>query len=194
MPDDRYCYIDRVNCLIAVCYFECNVCEVIIGILKLIRTETHILGTGIGYGCLRCTAEGEIGFRIKRIVAFHIIAGYGMFLTLLGHVPAYYAAMLLFTGGAIFITIMSGPYMTNRIPASHRGRVNSVMGVAGGIVSAVCELTVGHLYEGVSPAAAWTMVLCLLAAAVLGCLILMPLDRRAYPKLYGKVNTYDNKE
>ncbi len=115
-----------------------------------------------------------------------LAAGYGLFLALLGRVPAYYAAMLLFTWGEIFLTIMNGPYMTSRIPASHRGRVQSVMGVAAGVVSAVCDLAVGHLYEGASPAAAWTLVLCLLAAAVLGCLILMPLDRKTYPKLYEK--------
>ena len=115
-----------------------------------------------------------------------IAAGYALFLNLLGHIPAYYAAMLLFTWGEIFITIMNGPYTSSRIPASHRGRLNSVMGILSGVIAAVCNLTVGHIYEGISPAAAWTMVLCLLAAAVLGCLILIPLDRRAYPKLYGK--------
>ena len=113
-----------------------------------------------------------------------LAAGYGLFLALLGRIPTYYAAMLLFTWGEIFLTIMNGPYTTSRIPASHRGRVNSVMGVAGGVISAVCDLAVGHIYEGISPAAAWTLVLCLLAAAVAGCLILMPLDKRAYPKLY----------
>ncbi len=115
-----------------------------------------------------------------------IAAGYALFLALLGHVPAYYAAMLLFTWGEIFVTIMSGPYTTSRIPASHRGRVNSVMGVVAGVITAVCNLVVGHLYEGVSPAAAWTLVLCLLAAAVALCLVLIPLDKRAYPKLYEK--------
>ncbi len=125
-----------------------------------------------------------------------IAAGYGLFLSLLGRVPAYYAAMLLFTWGEIFITIMSGPYTTSRVPASHRGRVQSVMGVAGGVVSAVCELATGHLYEGVAPAAAWTLVLCLLAFAVLGCLILMPVDRKTYPKLYenGKEKTENEGE
>lgn len=115
-----------------------------------------------------------------------IAAGYAVFLNLLGHVPAYYAAILLFTWGEIFETIADGPYLTSRIPSSHRGRVNSVMGVFGGAISAVCNLTVGHLYEGVSPAAAWTMVLSLLAAGLILCLFLIPLDKKAYPKLYGR--------
>ncbi len=115
-----------------------------------------------------------------------VAAGYVVFLNLLGHVPAYYAAMLLFTWGEIFATIMDGPYLTSRIPASHRGRVNSVMGVAGGVITAVCNLTVGHIYEGLSPVAAWTLVLCLLACALVLCLILIPADKRAFPKLYEK--------
>ena len=53
-----------------------------------------------------------------------LAVGYLVFLLLLGFIPAYYLAMLLFTWGEIVSTISQDPYMTRRIPASHRGRLN----------------------------------------------------------------------
>ena len=58
------------------------------------------------------------------------LAGYILFLAFLGTIPMYYAAMLIFTWGEIINTIADGPYLSARTPASHRGRINSVSGVA----------------------------------------------------------------
>ncbi len=54
---------------------------------------------------------------VSRLLVF---AGYMIFL-LLGFVPGYYLAMLVFTWGEIFDSISSEPYISVRIPASHRG-------------------------------------------------------------------------
>ena len=55
-----------------------------------------------------------------------IVAGLLMFRSLLGTVPMYYAAMTVFTLGEVFYTLPRSPYISNRTPASHRGRINSI--------------------------------------------------------------------
>ena len=111
-------------------------------------------------------------------------AGYGVFLLLLGFIPAYYLAMLLFTWGEIFVAVAHGPYLTSRIPASHRGRINGLLSVVVAVVSGVCNLGVGRVYDAAGSTAAWILVLLLLGtSAVLGGVLILR-DRRAYPKLY----------
>lgn len=112
--------------------------------------------------------------------------GYTLFLVLIGHVPVYYVAMLLFTWGEIFATLADGPYLTKRIPASHRGRITGVISVCSAFISGAVELTVGKLYDSVGSAAAWITVLSLLGVAASMTVLLVFLDRKAYPRLYRK--------
>ena len=113
-----------------------------------------------------------------------IAGGYLIFLLLLGHIPAYYLAMLVFTWGEIFSTVAEGPYISSRVPASHRGRINGVMSLSYALVRGVLELTVGQLYDKAGSGWTWTLILgvTLLSAGAAAALKL--LDRKAYPKLY----------
>ncbi len=113
-----------------------------------------------------------------------IAAGYGIFLLLLGFVPAYYAAMLVFTWGEIFCTLAQGPYLTRRIPSSHRGRISGVIGVMQSVLMGIFNIITGRIYDSAGSTAAWTAVIAVLGAAVLISLLLIRGDRKAYPKLY----------
>ena len=122
----------------------------------------------------------------KKLLCGMLLAavGYLAFLLLIGHIPIYYLAMLLFTWGEIFSTISSGPYVTRRVPASHRGRINAVTSVLGAVVHGGCALAVGGLYDNVGRTSSWALVLSLLAAAAIMTLFLIRLDRARFPKLY----------
>ena len=111
-------------------------------------------------------------------------AGYLIFLLLIGRIPAYYLAILLFTWGEIFSTISQGPYLSRRVPASHRGRINGFMSVLDTVIHCACALAVGRLYDRVGRTAAWALVLALLAAAMVLTLVLIRRDRLRFPKLY----------
>ena len=113
-----------------------------------------------------------------------VLVGYVVFLLFLGHIPFYYLAMLLFTWGEIFTTISEGPYTSTRIPASHRGRINGFSTLLGSVFQGVSELSVGVLYDNYGSTAAWTLVTGMVIAAMVLTLILIRLDRKAYPKLY----------
>ena len=113
-----------------------------------------------------------------------VLVGYAVFLTFLGTIPFYYVAMLLFTWGEIFTTISEGPYTSTRIPASHRGRINGFNALLSFVLQSGSELSVGHLYDNYGSTAAWTLVIAMVALAMALTLILIKLDRKAYPKLY----------
>ena len=114
-----------------------------------------------------------------------VLAGYSVFLLLLGFIPGYYLAMLLFTWGEIFSVLAEGPYVSARIPASHRGRINGLMRVVYTAAAGVIDLAVGHLYDRAGSGWAWGFILGAGLIAAAAAVILKLRDRKAYPKLYG---------
>lgn len=123
---------------------------------------------------------------VKKILTGELLvaAGYVLFLALLGHVPVYYASITLFTWGEIFTTISDGPFISSRIPASHRGRISGFTSVLTSLIQGATELGVGRLYDLSGSFAAWTLVLLLLALAAIVTAILIGKDKKAYPALY----------
>ena len=112
------------------------------------------------------------------------LAGYILFLTFLGTIPMYYAAMLIFTWGEIINTIADGPYLSARTPASHRGRINSVSGVAYTILRGVFNIAEGKAYDAYGSTAAWGLTIGALTISILLSVWLIFRDRARYPRLY----------
>ncbi len=113
-----------------------------------------------------------------------VLSGYVTFLIFLGYVPFYYVAMSLFTLGEILHAITDGPYTSNRMPASHRGRINGFITTLQGILYGIVMMVLGLLYDNMGSVAAWLLIFGLLGVAVLGCIIMIPLDKKRYPDLY----------
>ncbi|MBR0208007.1 MAG: MFS transporter [Oscillospiraceae bacterium] len=113
-----------------------------------------------------------------------IFAGYLIFLLLLGFIPGYYFAMLVFTWGEIFTTIAEGPYVSTRVPASHRGRINAFMTVAYTAVTGGIDIAVGQFYDRAGSTWTWTLILGVTALSAAATILLRSLDKKAYPKLY----------
>ena len=133
---------------------------------------------------------------IKKILTGMILvfSGYVVFLLLLGFIPAYYAAMIMFTWGEIFATISEGPYISRRIPSSHRGRINGIMTVISTLICGGFDLAVGGLYDYAGPVYSWGAVFCVLAVAAVMIVILIGFDKRKYPKLYEKQRTTNDEQ
>lgn len=152
-----------------------------------------IFGTALSLNCIAVVIFTPIITKLfvkirdtgKMIVGrLLVFTGYIVFLMLLGFVPGYYLAMLVFTWGEIFTTLSDGPYISTRIPASHRGRITGLMSVAGTVVSGGIDLTVGQLYDRAGSIWAWTFVLAVLLVSVASAIVLKMLDRKVYSKLY----------
>lgn len=113
-----------------------------------------------------------------------VFAGYLVFLLLLGFLPGYYLAMLIFTWGEIFDVLSSGPYVSTRIPASHRGRINGLMSVAYAAVTGSINLFIGQLYDRAGSTWTWAVILGVTLLSAGAAIALKALDRKSYPKLY----------
>ena len=98
-----------------------------------------------------------------------------------GRVPLYYLAMVIFTLGEVMMTLGEQPYLTRRVPASHRGRMGSLSRVFSMGLQAVCLYSVGGLAERLSMPLIWT----LLVAAGAGNLVLLGLLRWRDKKRFG---------
>ena len=113
-----------------------------------------------------------------------VLAGYMVFLLFLGFIPGYYFAMIIFTWGEIFDVLGDGPYVSTRIPASHRGRINGLKTVAHSVVMGVVDISVGQIYDRAGSTWAWTLILVITFVAIAATIILKKLDKKKYPKLY----------
>ena len=113
-----------------------------------------------------------------------LLVGYAVFLLMLGHIPAYYVAITLFTFGEILTTIVNGPYLTARIPASHRGRMNGFMTVVQSVLQGAFLYVVGVVYDNFGSTMAWGLVIGVLLVAILLGAILIVCDKKKYHELY----------
>ena len=132
----------------------------------------------------RCGHLSEI--RKMQIGEILTLLGFLVFRLFLGVSWIYYAAMVVFTLGEIFNTLSTGPYLTRRIPASHRGRLFSMITVIDQLFSAGCLKLIGLLYDARGSLASWGVILLLGAAALVLEAVLLRQDRRRFPALYGK--------
>ena len=118
---------------------------------------------------------------VSRLLVF---LGYLVFLLLLGFIPVYYLAMLIFTWGEIFDSLSAEPYITVRIPASHRGRINGLMSVTYTLVCGGFDLAVGHFYDWAGSRWTWILIMGVTLASGVLTMVLKVRDKKAYPKLY----------
>lgn len=127
----------------------------------------------------------KICYTKKNLISiFFILLGYLVFLIGLGTIPIYYIAIIFFTWGEILCTTVSGPYLAERTPASHRGRINSIQGLMQSIIVGIAMYASGVIFDIFGSTVAWIFVFCLLGIALIGSILLIPIDRKAYRDLY----------
>ncbi len=113
-----------------------------------------------------------------------ILAGYVIFMFLFRSAVFCYVSIIVFTAGEIVNTIASSPFLSRRIPASHRGRIISVMGIVCGGVGAILRMVIGRVYDVSGSRTAWLFVLGLGALILSGLSLMGRWDRRDYKELY----------
>lgn len=113
-----------------------------------------------------------------------ILAGELIFCLLQGLPFFCYAAMAVFTVGEIMNTISGTPWMTRRIPASHRGRIMSVIGVFCSLFQGFSQKAIGWLYDASGSRPAWIAVFAAGGLELALLLLLRSRDQKIYPELY----------
>lgn len=119
------------------------------------------------------------------------LIGYGMFFGLINFVAFNYIAMVIFTWGEIIVTITMSPFLTRRIPASHRGRLMAFTNIFGMLFGSLITLGIGKVYDAGGRVPAWITVISI-GILSLGILILMRyFDKKKYKNLYHSVISSD---
>src|SRR5699024_6690091 len=87
-----------------------------------------------------------------------VTLGLSMYVFIQGLIPMYYVSMIIFTIGEILSTLGTYPYMTRRVPASHRGRISSVANIFIGAASYYSQWYIGNLLETQSMVTVWKII------------------------------------
>ena len=103
-----------------------------------------------------------------------------MYIFIQGIIPMYYISMILFTLGEIITTLGSYPYLTRRIPASHRGRISSLAH----IFLAAAQWKIASILQDQTITTAWKFITAAGALGAILYLILIKTDQKTYPLLY----------
>ena len=101
-------------------------------------------------------------------------------------VAVLFVGMFVFTLGEVITVLGSNPYLSRRVPASHRGRVGGVSSVLHSVFSSATQYLISFMliWTRSNYKLLWLIFgACGLAAAVLYGFLYTP-DRRTFPKLY----------
>lgn len=112
------------------------------------------------------------------LISYIIFAGYARITILC------YLCMFIFTIGEIYNTLASSPFLTRRIPASHRGRIISVINVCCQLTASALQLPAGYLYDHFGSMSAWILVCATCMLFLIIAMIMKKLDRLDYKALY----------
>ena len=115
-----------------------------------------------------------------------IVAGFAVFMFFTKSIFMCYLSIFIFTLGEILNTLASSPFLTRRIPASHRGRIMSIMGVAVSMGAALLRNLAGKVYDLKGSSAAWSAVFIMGAVEIVLLLFMRKADREDYRELYSE--------
>lgn len=152
------------------------------GILTNINAVVVVIGTPI----LTRKFSGVIDIRIMYLGQLLESLGLAFFIFVNHHFVIAVAGIIIFTIGEILGSISKTPYLTKRIPETHRGRVLSITTSCAGLIGVLSNYVIGTFIDYYTFRTVWIII------AVIGLFVMslysiyLRLDRKAYPGLYSK--------
>ena len=152
------------------------------GILTSINAVVVVIGTPI----LTRKFSGVIDIRIMYLGQLLESLGLAFFIFVNYHFMTAVAGIIIFTIGEILGSISKTPYLTKRIPETHRGRVLSITTSCAGLIGVLSNYVIGTFIDYYTFRTVWIII------AVIGLFVMslysiyLRLDRKAYPGLYSK--------
>lgn len=92
--------------------------------------------------------------------------------------------IIIFTTGEIFGSISKTPYLTKRIPETHRGRVLSITNSCAGLIGILSNYVIGILIDYYTFHTVWIIIAAIGLFVMILYSIYLRLDKKAYPGLY----------
>lgn len=150
------------------------------GTLTSINAVVVILGTPI------LTKAAEKVRDVDRFLIGQILVavGFSAYALVQNVLPVYFISMIVFTIGEIYETLGRQPYLTRRVPASHRGRFSSCYTVFAGAFQLLGQQIVGRMADGLPMQRVWVFIVAIAVVNVVGFFLLRQKDKKAFPLLY----------
>ena len=121
----------------------------------------------------------------KMLVGQILLAvGLAAYIFIQGIIPAYFVVMFIFTLGEITNSLAQRPYLSKRMPASHRGRIIGLSIIAGQIIEPLFQKVMGYVLDNYAIVVCWYLVAIIGLLVVVSYAWLRHVDKKHYPDLY----------
>ncbi|SMC27446.1 Predicted arabinose efflux permease, MFS family [Clostridium acidisoli DSM 12555] len=120
---------------------------------------------------------------LHKIKPLKAIAIGGLFYTVsfgifgyINKLPMFFISIFIMTLGEIMISTNEGTFVANHTPASHRGRLNSILPIISGAGYAFGPMVMGNVSNSFGYTVTWTIISILMLIGVIGNGLLQKLD------------------
>lgn len=152
------------------------------GMLTSINAVVVVIGTPI----LTKKFSGLMDIRIMYLGQLLESLGLACFIFVNHHFVIAVAGIIIFTTGEILGSISKTPYLTKRIPETHRGRVLSITNSCAGLIGVLSNYIIGTLIDYYTFRTVWIIIAVIGLFVMILYSIYLKLDRKAYSGLYLK--------
>ena len=152
------------------------------GVLTSINAVVVVIGTPI----LTQKLSGFMDIRIMYLGQLLESLGFAFFIFVNHHFVIAVAGIIIFTIGEILGSISKTPYLTKRIPETHRGRVLSITTSCAGLIGVLSNYIIGTLIDYYTFSTVWIIIAVIGLFVMILYSIYLRLDKKAYSGLYTK--------
>lgn len=152
------------------------------GVLTSINAVVVVIGTPI----LTQKLSGFMDIRIMYLGQLLESLGLAFFIFVNHHFVIAVAGNIIFTIGEILGSISKTPYLTKRIPETHRGRVLSITTSCAGLIGVLSNYIIGTLIDYYTFSTVWIIIAVIGLFVMILYSIYLRLDKKAYSGLYTK--------
>lgn len=150
------------------------------GILASINAVVVVIGTPI----VTKRLSGVTDVRIMYFGQLLESVGLAFFIFVNRYFVIAVVGIIIFTTGEIFGSISKTPYLTKRIPETHRGRVLSITNSCAGLIGILSNYVIGILIDYYTFHTVWIIIAAIGVVVMILYSIYLRLDKKAYPGLY----------
>ena len=150
------------------------------GMLTSVNAITVIIGTPIltkVMAKVRDVNKLVIGISLE-------VFGLAMYIFIQDMLWLSFVSMVIFTFGEISNAIGASPYITRRIPASHRGRISAIGTVFGTGFQSVTQMGIAYLIDTQTLSFVWIVITIIGVVTIMGMYVLSLIDKKEYTLLY----------
>jgi MFS family permease len=103
------------------------------------------------------------------------------------HLAVYFAFIFIMTIGEVMISINNGTFIANHTPASHRGRINSILPIIIGIGPAIGPMIMGNFMEKHGHTVTWIVISAFILFGA-ACMMFLEMKERKADLQTSKIN------